>query len=250
MRKLVISSITIWLALSLTAQGVAACDPVASRRWSGQIQVAKNGGLTGVTRQYFRANDCKWNGGEQLNGFDGLVWDIRGHGGLSVNVFWNSALPTSPTGVSGLFLDGACQNVAFGTFVHDKRGATEKVKVPATARWLIVEALGLNSLGVGLDVRVDSPGRKCGATTAAKRLSLSASPASFKGKKAVRFVVKAGGRPVKGALVKVGGKKKKTSSSGVAKITVGPYSKTKRLRATATKAGYKLASKTITVRRR
>jgi hypothetical protein len=66
----------------------------------------------------------------------------------------------------------------------------------------------------------------------------------------VKFVVRAGGKPVRGALVKVAGKKKMTNSSGVAKIKVGPYSRTKRLKATATKAGYKLATYYLTVKAR
>jgi hypothetical protein len=121
-------------------------------------------------------------------------------------------------------------------------------KIPPGTKWGIARVSAPNQAGSDVEVKIASAGRKCGVA-AAKALSLGASPKSFKGKKTVTFVVKAGGKPVKGALVKVAGKKRATNSSGVAKISVGPYPKTKRLKATATKTGYKLASLTLTVRR-
>lgn len=81
-----------------------------------------------------------------------------------------------------------------------------------------------------------------------RKLSLNASPKSFSGKRTVKFVVKSGGKPVKAAKVSVAGKRKLTNRKGIAKLTLGPFKKATRLKATAKKAGFKADSLFLKVR--
>jgi hypothetical protein len=86
------------------------------------------------------------------------------------------------------------------------------------------------------------------ATQVTPGLTLTAQPQTFSRRQrtTVRFTVTDGGTPVPGAIVQVGGSQAKTNASGTASLKLGPYSRAKRLTATATRPGY--ASARITLR--
>lgn len=244
MRRILFTGVALFLTFALGAESLAACQSKPAKKWTGHI-VQYQRASTGLADLWFQRNDCSWADQEELNGFDSVVFNVGGYGGVPAKLSWKhtgAGLP--PDGVSVTFRFASCQPITDPPIRSDD-GRAVAFTIPAGAKWATARVGPGSPGGSGVDVTIQSAGISC-----AKKMSLNASPKKFSGKRTVKFVVKSGGRPVKSALVKVGGKKKKTSSAGVAKITLGPYSRTKRLKATAKKAGYKLASTIVTVRRR
>ena len=79
-------------------------------------------------------------------------------------------------------------------------------------------------------------------------LSVSASPAHFRGKSKVVFTVTDAGVAVKGATVSVGGKTATTDSQGHASVVLGPVSKKTRYVATAKRTLFVSGRTTVVVR--
>lgn len=69
-------------------------------------------------------------------------------------------------------------------------------------------------------------------------LSLGANPSRFQGKQKITFKVSDAGVAVRGAKVSIDGKSAVTDEDGIARIVLGPYSRDKKLVASATKNGY------------
>jgi hypothetical protein len=82
-----------------------------------------------------------------------------------------------------------------------------------------------------------------------QRLSVSASPRSFKAKKGAKVVVRVAdvGDPVAGAKVTLSGKKATTDAQGRATFKIGP-GRARKLTATAVASAYRRASVTVRAR--
>ena len=122
-------------------------------------------------------------------------------------------------------------------------GATSTLRVPSGLSLyeltINAQASTLDVLGTFSDVNSNDTLQ---AAQIHPKLSLAATPTSFKGKKTVTFKVTDAGAPVSGALVSGGGKHAKTNASGVAKIAFGPYAKKTVIKVTASHAGYVAAT--------
>lgn len=132
-------------------------------------------------------------------------------------------------------------------------GRTVSVKTPKGLPYLY--HLTGNARDARLDVLAHLSGSGEGDATYHTQvlpgLSAKASPTKVKVRKkqTVTVTVSDAGVPVKGALVRIGGKKGKTNAKGKARIKVGPYKGQRTLTFKVTKSGYSGTSTKVSVRR-
>jgi hypothetical protein len=140
--------------LTTGAMAAETCVPVPPASWTGELQVS--GGF--LTSSVFEKNGCSYRGADQVNGTDGLVFDVSGHGGLTLNVTTNDSGPLGK-GVQGFFLNENCERGGFWGFTQNK--TPYPAPVPESAKWL----LAYSDHGAStVSVAVESAGRTCEAT--------------------------------------------------------------------------------------
>lgn len=133
-----------------------ACQPVAARTWTGEIQLAThaNAGRTAYLR-----NECKWPDA-QMNGLDAITFDVGSHAGLPATVTWDTDAAVKPDQVNGVFLTATCGSLPNTGWTQSSPRTPTAVTIPATAKWLLVSPYTL-APSKDLKIRVASPGRKC-----------------------------------------------------------------------------------------
>lgn len=134
---------------SAAAQDV--CTPVEPKKWEGTI----NAGLGGWVGTTTFGQGCTWNGADQLNGADTIVWDVSGYSGVTASVTQQSTDPLFHP-LEGYFLNENCE--AGGSWGPTELNTPYTVGIPEGAKWVVIfQEYG----GVGTTVTMETPGRKC-----------------------------------------------------------------------------------------
>lgn len=242
MKKVFILATALFLSIGLISEALAACTPIPPKSWAGGLEIVIPPGAARASEQFFLHNDCSFSDHPELNGLDAQVWNVRGYAGLPASVTLATGTTLFGAGVTGYFLTGGCTRISGSTWSGSALQPA-RITIPNGAAWAMTYGIPGLVPSNDLTLKMKSPGRTC-----PKKLTASASPQTFRGSRAVKFTVKAGGRAVRGAMVSIAGKKRTTNSAGVAKIDLGPYSRVKHLRAKVTKRGYRSATVTVTAK--
>ena len=156
-------AITIVLASSVAAGATTPCTPIPPTEWTDHIDVLA---VRSAAVAYFEQNGCEWGGLDQLNGTDGLVMDVGGHGGPADLTLWLGPLALVHNLAAGYFLDAECQRVEGSDFTaitaSDLDPRVNSVTIPDTARWMVL-ASTTSYAANDLDVTLRSHGTECPA---------------------------------------------------------------------------------------
>lgn len=163
MRHLMKAAVGLFVAGAMTASAAAVtCVPIEPKEWSGHLQTAHAG--TSVSTSFFEENGCDWAGFDQLNGADGLIFDVEGQVGSG-----NIIATLGPTSVlnaafQGYFLDASCAKIE-GSDFHvtgslTSAPAADLVTIPVGAKWMEVNST-LGGLANDVTVTVRSDGLDC-----------------------------------------------------------------------------------------
>jgi hypothetical protein len=167
MKRLIRTAIIVVAVMSLTAAAAAEeCTPTEPKDTTAHIEFAPPGGVS-VAITYFEGQGCKWNGLDQLNGFDGVVLDVEGQGGTG-SIVGTVGLGTVLVTLEGHFLDADCKQIQGSSFEYGTDANTYSLTIPETAKWLaILTSTQIPSRDVS--VLVHSDGKDCDVTPPPKK---------------------------------------------------------------------------------
>jgi hypothetical protein len=159
MRHFLKAAIGLFVVSALTASAAAAtCVPVEPKEWSGHAQMIHSG--PGLATSWFENNACDWAGFEQLNGTDGLVFDVEGQVGTGNITATLGATSLVNAAFQGYFLDAGCKKIE-GSDFHVTGSLTsapvaDLLTIPVGAKWMEINStLGGMSNDVTVTVRSD-----------------------------------------------------------------------------------------------
>lgn len=157
-------------AMTLDAAAATVCTPIPPKEWTGHVQVARQGGSAALT--YFENNGCNWNGLDQLNGTDGLVFDVEGQSGTG-----NASAIFGPNGtlgiaVQGYFLDASCKKINASDF-HISGSVTsaptaDLITIPVGSKWMEING-ATGGFSNDINITVHSDGMDCPTPTPTKK---------------------------------------------------------------------------------
>lgn len=172
MKHLRTTAIGLFLLAAMTLHAAAAtpCTPIPPKEWTGHLQVAHQGASAAIS--YFENNGCNWNGLDQLNGSDGVVFDVEGQSGTgnASAIFGPNA--TLGIAVQGYYLDANCKKID-GSDFHISGSVTsaptaDVITIPVGAKWM---EIGGPATGFSNDINltIHSDGFDCPTVTPKKK---------------------------------------------------------------------------------
>jgi hypothetical protein len=162
MRHLFKTTIALLTVFALAGSAAAAkCKAVPPKDLEGQVQASLPGGES-LTVTYFQNNACDWAGFEQLNGFDGFVFDVTEIAGTKGHV----TAAITATGVflvplEGVFLDSSCAAIEGAEVALGTDGNAYGAAIPKDATWLAVSMTGGQIPNGGYTIELHSNGKVC-----------------------------------------------------------------------------------------
>lgn len=162
MKRFVLTAIVIMVASAMTANAAEICTPIEPKEWVGHLNSIHPGQSSATT--FFEQNKCDWAGSDQLNGSDGLVFDVEGQAGtgsMSATLGQTSLVNVV---VQGYFLDATCAKVS-GSDYHVTGSRVDAptadlVPIPVGAKWMLVSSTDANT-GNDMTITYRSDGKDC-----------------------------------------------------------------------------------------
>jgi hypothetical protein len=164
MKHLLKSACGLILAVAVGGSAAAAvpCVPIPPKEWTGNVSTIHPGASFSTT--FFEQNGCDWKGFDQLNGADGLIFDVEGSSGAAnmTAVMQQTSIVNTPIG--GYFLDASCKKID-GSDYHATGSAPSQVAsyavtIPEGAKWMEVND-SLGGFGNTMTVTLQSLGKDC-----------------------------------------------------------------------------------------
>lgn len=163
MKHLLKIAIGLLIASSMTASSAATiCTPIAPKEWTGHLQFVHPG--QSLAAAYFQQNGCDWKGSDQLNGTDGLVFDVSGQEGTGNIAATTGASTVFLVVVQGYFLDSSCAKIPGSDWHVTSSPASaptaDLLTIPTGAKWMVVDSTDAN-FGNDMDLTIHSDGKDC-----------------------------------------------------------------------------------------
>jgi hypothetical protein len=159
MKHILKTAIVFLVLTSMSASAATVCTPVAPKEWTGHIDFLHPGESLAVS--YFEQNGCDWGGFDQLNGTDGLVFDVEGQAGPGDVTALSGQTTLLIVVANGYFLDANCTKMT--DFHLTSSAATpyaDLVTIPEGAKWMAFTSTAAN-FGNDETIIVHSHGKDC-----------------------------------------------------------------------------------------